>query len=341
MSQRCRFGVRTKQGVKGMRISKRQPYTSVLGILLSLTLLLGACGGDDDNAQAEDDGQTLTDATQAGNGDDIDLTPTMEEQAFTVGQEIWHSGFRIEFGEGLSYQEERLSGNTLHYVSVEALFENLGEDEKVFSSEINLVSNGVAAIQSGGRESFPIVPGGLSSPGTVEYIVEPGFDFDNAELVVGREGEQQAKVPLGSGSEIVALAPAEVDLTGELSMELIDMAFTSANLRYDMPVSYGQAPEGKIALTINFDVTSRRDGNWNIFADDFALIVPDGTALAADGSMLHALPGSEPGTTTPDHSVRFLLDDPPAGDYVLRFTPGDPFIGEDGVTEATFDFTLS
>lgn len=322
-----------------MRISKRQRSTSVLGILLSMALLIVACGGDSD-VRAEDDGQTLTDATQAEDGDDIDLTPTMEEQAFTVGQEIWHSGFRIEFGEGLSYQEERLSGDTLHYVSVDALFENLGEDEKILGSEINLVSNGVAAIQSGGRESFPIVPGGLSSAGTVEYIVEPGFDFDNAELVVGREGEQQARVPLGSGGELVALAPAEVDLTGDLSMELIDIAFTSADLRYDIPINYEQAPEGKIALTINFDLTSRRDGNWNMFADDFALIVPDGTATAADGSLLNALPGSAAGTTTPDNYVRFLLDDPPAGDYTLRFTPSDPFIGEDGVTEATFDFTL-
>lgn len=324
-----------------MRNSKWQQSTLVLGIVLSMALLLVACGGDDD-ARAEDDGEALTDATQAEaeDGDDIDLTPTMEEQAFTVGQEIWHSGFRIEFGEGLSYQEERLSGDTLNYVSVDALFENLGEDEKIFGSEINLVSNGVAAIQSKGRESFPIVPGGLSSAGTVEYIVDPEFDFDNAELVVGREGEQQARVPLGSGGELVALAPAELELSGELSMELIDMAFTAADLRYDMPLSYGQAPEGKIALTIHFDVTSRRDGNWNILADDFALIVPDGTAVAADGSLLHALPGSAAGTTTPDHYVRFLLDDPPAGDYTLRFTPGDWLIGEDGVTEATFDFTL-
>lgn len=308
-----------------------------------MALLLVACGGDSDGdvGADEDNGQTLTDATQAGGGTETDLTPTMEEQAFTVGQEIWHSGFRIEFGDGLSYQEERLSGDTLHYVSVDVLFENLGEDETIPGSEINLVANGVAAIQSAGRESYPIVPGGLSSPGTVEYIVDPGFDLDNAELVVGREGQQQARIPLGSGGELVALAPAEVSLTGELSMELIDMSFTAADLRYDMPLSYGQAPEGKIALTIYFDVTSRRDGNWSIFADDFALIVPDGSAVAADGSQLHNLPGSAAGTTTPDHYVRFLLDDPPAGDYTLRFTPGDPFIGEDGVTEATFDFTLS
>lgn len=323
-----------------MRISKRQPPISVLGILLTMTLLVVACGGDDD-ARAEADGEAPANTTQPEDGDGIDLTPTTQEQAFIVGQEIWHSGFRIEFGEGLSYQEERLSGDTLHYVSVDALFENLGQDEKIFSSEINLVSNGVAAIQSGGRESFPIVPGGLSSAGTVEYIVEPGFDFDNAELVVGREGEQQAKIPLGSGGELVALAPAAVDLTGELSMELIDMAFTAADLRYDIPLSYGQAPEGKIALTIHFDVTSRRDGNWSIFADDFALIVPDGTAVSADGALLHNLPGSAAGTTTPDHYVRFILDDPPAGDYTLRFTPGNALVGEDGVTEATFDFTLS
>lgn len=309
-----------------------------MGIVVAIGLVLAACGGDDP-VQIDDTSPTTAPTGDADDGD-IDLTPTLDEQPFAVNQEVWHSGFRIEFGEGLSYGEERLSGDPLHYVSVEALFENLGEDEQSFRKQINLVSNGVAAIQSGDITSFPIVPGGLSSTGSVVYIVEPGFDLDNAELVVGREGEQRASVPLGSGGELVALAPAEVDLTGELSMELIDIAFTSADLRYDIPINYEQAPEGKIALTINFDVTSRRDGNWNMFADDFALIVPDGTAIAADGSLLNALPGSAAGTTTPDNYVRFLLDNPPAGDYTLRFTPSDPFIGEDGVTEATFDFTL-
>lgn len=105
-------------------------------------------------------------------------------------------------------------------------------------------------------------------------------------------------------------------------------------------MNYSEVGEGQIALTLNFDVTSRREGNWSIFADNFALIGPDGTAVAADGSLLHNLPGSESGTTTPDHYVRFLVDDPPSGDYTLRFTPGDALVGDDGVSEDAFEFTL-
>jgi hypothetical protein len=52
------------------------------------------------------------------------------------------------------------------------------------------------------------------------------------------------------------------------------------------------------------------------------------------------LPGSEAGTTTPDRWARFVVDEEPAGDYTLRFTPGSWFVGEDGVTEATFDFAI-
>ncbi len=38
--------------------------------------------------------------------------------------------------------------------------------------------------------------------------------------------------------------------------------------------------------------------------------------------------------------MRFLVDGVPAGDYTLRLTPGSWFIGGDGVTEATFDFSI-
>jgi hypothetical protein len=52
------------------------------------------------------------------------------------------------------------------------------------------------------------------------------------------------------------------------------------------------------------------------------------------------LPGSEDGTTTPDLYLRFLVDDPPDGEYTLRFTAPSWFVGEDGVEEGTLAFTL-
>lgn len=64
------------------------------------------------------------------------------------------------------------------------------------------------------------------------------------------------------------------------------------------------------------------------------------SAIAAAGSGLGSLPGSDAGLDTSGLYVRFLIDDPPDGSYTLRFTPGSWFIPENGATEATFDFTL-
>jgi hypothetical protein len=46
-------------------------------------------------------------------------------------------------------------------------------------------------------------------------------------------------------------------------------------------------------LTLNFDATSRNQDNWNIFEQDFALIMPGGSAVGPDGSQLGSLPGFE------------------------------------------------
>lgn len=95
-----------------------------------------------------------------------------------------------------------------------------------------------------------------------------------------------------------------------------------------------------MSLTLTFDALSRRGGNWQLFATDFALIKPDGTAIAPDSIEIGSLPGSDEGVTTADRYVQLFVDDMPAGDYTLRLTPGSWFIGDDGVTEATFEFSL-
>ncbi len=101
-----------------------------------------------------------------------------------------------------------------------------------------------------------------------------------------------------------------------------------------------QVEDGKQALTLNMDVTSRNSGNWQIFATDLALIGPDGNAVVADDVGIGSLPGTDEGVTTPDLWMRFLVDELPPGDFIVKLTPGSWFIGEDGVTEATFDFTI-
>ena len=51
--------------------------------------------------------------------------------------------------------------------------------------------------------------------------------------------------------------------------------------------------------------------------------------------------GRPRGTDAPGLFLILLVDDTPAGDYTFRFAPGDWLVGEDGVTEATFDFSIA
>jgi hypothetical protein len=129
-------------------------------------------------------------------------------------------------------------------------------------------------------------------------------------------------------------------VTGTASLDLIDLTFTGAELRYDLPVTFEEVDEGDIALTLTFDATSRKNGNWNIFAQEFALTKPNGNSVPVDGSDLGSLPGSADGIATEDLYLRFLVDaDETAGDYSLHFKPGSYWI-ESGPEEVTFEFTL-
>jgi len=305
-------------------------------LLLPVLALAAACGGDDD----DDEGSPTDAATTAPGGSPSDTGGAFEEQPFAVNNEFWHAGFHVTLGDGLYFAEQdEFTEELTYFVSIEVTFENLGPDQTTFPSDLVLTGSGGNATP-GADSEFPSVPAGLSSDGTLVFVVDETFEADSAELVAGTGDETQAHVPLGAEGTLVTLEPTAPAVSGSLTMELIDLTFTSAELRADVPVNYTEVEDGKLALTINFDATSRNSGNWSVNATDFALILPGGSAAGADGAELGSLPGSEAGIDTPDLYVRFLVDDPPAGDYTLRLTPGSWFIGDDGVTEATFDFSL-
>lgn len=320
----------------------RRPMLLVVILALGVALLVACGGGGDD----DDDGGTPTDVattTTAGGTPASGGDGEFEDQEFSVGQEFWHSGFHVTVGDGtLSAVEEGIFGNEVAYVlSIGATFENLGEDQTFFDGDIALVGGGTSYTLRGSTD-IPGVPSGLSSNGTLDFEVDEGFDPESAYLVVGGAGENKAQVPLGpGGGELVDLAPSEPAVSGSISLQLIDLNVTSAELRADNPITYRELDEGKLALTLEFDVTSRKSGNWSIFANEFALILPGGSAAAVDGSDLSSLPGSDTGVDTTGLYVRFLVDDPPAGEYTLRFTPSDRWLSEGDPAEGTFTFDLT
>lgn len=313
----------------------------IAGVLLAIALgFATACGGGDD------DGATPTATPTAAAAPTESETPAdtgdqFEEQSFSVGQEFWHSGFHVFLGDAtLAAEEDEISGEVTYTLTIEAVFENLGPDQEALTSTLVLIA-GADNYTPRSDSELPSVPSGLSNEGTFVFEVDEGIDLDSAYVLVGTGGQTKARVPLGTqGGEIVDLAPGDLALSGGLTMELIDLDFTSAEVRADIPASYSEVDEGKVALTLNFDATSRKSGNWSINPQDFALILPSGNAIGADGAELASLPGNDSGIDTTGLYVRFLIDRPPAGEYTLRFTPGSWWLSNGGPEEATFTFEL-
>ncbi len=311
---------------------------AVLGC--SLTLVATACGGGD-SADTTTRGNTATTASPSGtSGGTAAPTDEFEPQTFVVDHTVWHSGFKIDVRGGeLTRDENALSGRVTHSLVLEVSYENLGQFDTFFDAQMAVVADGDSFVyENFGGDS---VGSGLSSKAELTFRVEEDFDPSGAQLIIGSGDEARATVPLGpGGGELVALEPIDVAVSGSISMELIDLEITGGDLRYDVPDNYRQVDSGELALTLSFDATSRKGGNWSIFADNFALIGPDGNAIGADGAELENLAGSDGGTVTSDMTIRFLVEDPASGAYALRFTPGNWFIGEDGTTEASLEFTL-
>lgn len=306
----------------------------LFALLIAFAFL--GCSGDGASVDA---GTGATGGT-AGTGGIGGTGGAPVQGTFSVNQDFWHSGFHITILDGETFTRETLAGSIIRYVSINATFENLGPNETFFSPEISLVQDGIAAIPAGDTD-IPFVPSGLASSGVLAYIVEENFDVDSAQLIVGSNDVNQAVVPLSpQAGDLVSLEPADIPISGSLSMELIDLVFSSGEIRADVPNSHSEIEAGSRGLTLSFDATSRKSGNWNILPQDFALILPGGSAVGVDGSELTSLPGSDVGVDTPGLSVRFLVDEMPAGDYTLRFAPGVWFVGQDDVTEATFDFSI-
>ncbi len=320
----------------------RARRVALLGRVLlfaALFVLAAACGGGLD-LDSLPSSIVDTGSPSAPQGTQAPGT-VFEEQSFSVNQEFWHIGVRVGLGDGKLFStEDQLTKEVEYFASIDATFENLGTSSIRFDSDL-VIATSSGNFPSHGSSDIPDVPGGLSGAGTLVFRVDEGFDISTAQLIVGRSDENQAEVPLGpQGGELVSLEPSEPTPPGPLSMELLDLTFTSANLRADTLWSHTELDNGKLALTLTFDATSRQSGSWSILAPDFALIQPDDTATAPSSSELASLSGAEGGIDTPDLSVTFLVNSPAAGNYTLRLQVGSWFVGEDGVDSVSVDFSI-
>lgn len=334
-----------------------------LAAISAIVLVLAACGGGDTDPPESPEqaitGDDLTDAIleaveDAVTGGPRDTTP---EPARTVelNYTIWHSGFEIEFSEAI-LSEPRTTGAGFEFrtLTIPVRITNLGDDQGWPRLEANVIADGIA-IPSTSETDLPSVPGGLTGTGTLVFSqVEDPFDLDSAYLLLGGPSENQALVPLGpNGGELVDLAPYDVDMGGQITLPVVDLAFTGGHVRADTPHNHQSLAKGQRTIYLFFDGTSRRQGNWTLFRDSFALTLPDGTSVAVEGMDLLSMPGPAngwqgvgpvedgiEGVTTPNQYVRFLIPENTAGEYTLRYRTHN-WSTVDEEEEGTFTFVLT
>jgi hypothetical protein len=265
------------------------------------------------------------------------------EVVHQINKTFWHGGFKVDIGDAtFAGTAEDALGHQEITVTVEATFTNEGEDTDRFGSHISLVDPNNSRGPNFDTD-IPNTPGGGSLSSDIIFTIDENeeFDFNGAYLLLGSGEEQQARVPLGpNGGELVALEPKELDITGMVSTSLLDVKFTSAALRADDPVNHREIDAGKLGLTLNFEVTSRKTGNWSITAAMFSLTLPDNSTIAPAGSLFAPIAGSEAGLTTGDMYVRFEVEEPETGAYVLHFIPSSLWLEDGDATEMTMNFEI-
>jgi hypothetical protein len=310
------------------------PLWAGLALLLAISLGLGACGGGGDSGDDEEQ-PTATSALPDEDEPDDDATVEAEIQTIDVDQTFWHAGWKVTLGEATLTPGR--NGGT---VTIEAEFENLGDDQARFDSQLVLLAGGENYTPDSFEEDLPTVPGNLTGNGVIAFRVDEDFSFDDATLVVGNPNNNQAIVPLGpEGDDLVDLAPIQIPVTGSATAGAVTLNVEGVEVRADLPDIHSITEEGKkvMIITFNADVSSGIPiGEGVLQSQNIILRLPDGTAVAvrSDGvSGVNELLQGKEGTRISDLSARFEVPEPVEGQYAFivrgRYSAApDPVEGE-------------
>jgi hypothetical protein len=290
----------------------RSFWLPTLALVIAIALTFAACGG---GGGGDDEEEPTTEEAAA--------TPTEEAAASsaTINESFWHAGWKVTLADGEVVTDEfgAVTAN------LNATFENLGETDSAFNSQLALTSGGNSYAADDLNSDLPTVPAGLTNDGVFAFTVDEEFSFDDATLIVGAPEGNQAIVPLGPDSpdELVTLEPQVIMVNGSANAGPIAFTVIQAEVRADRPDWSDQVEAGSLAMTVSFEVTPATGieiGEGVLQSQNVALMQPDGTALAVmdDGrSGVNELLQGREGTTISDLSARFLIDAPAQGDYAF------------------------
>jgi hypothetical protein len=291
-------------------------YGIIGGLLLALLLaaaLLSACGGGGDKKTPEPTEEPSPAAEESPTG-------PAGGDTVQVDQTYWHAGFKVTLGEATLTEGD--FGSLA--VAIEAVFENLGDEDATPDSSLVLQSGGNNYTESTFDQDIPQVPAGLSSNGLITFQVDEEFSLEDATLLVGISSNNQATVPLTAGAgDLVSLEPQEIVASGQGTAGAVTAAISGGELRADLPDQHSEMEAGKLALTVFFSVTPQAGiqlGQGVLSSENLALKLPDGTSVSvrSDGvSGVNELLQGREGTTISDLSARFEVPEPAEGEYAF------------------------
>lgn len=238
-----------------------------------------------------------------------------------VGETAYYAGFDVQVGE-VSFGFDP-AGFRVALVSV-TLTNRTPNDDRL-QTAVEITSGGNTAVID--RDLTPEVPSGGAADGAFSLRLDPTFTIDDAVLLIGRADRQRAEIPLGSSGTLVTREPQTVRAVGSGGDEISMITIDAVTVAWDSADPRGQAEPGQAYLHVEYTLDTDVE---TAVSRGSVVVVPDGgpPVEATIASTAQVEPGSAPLTAS------FLVADPVAGDYVLRYT--ERF----GRGEVEVDFTL-
>jgi hypothetical protein len=270
-------------------------------IVLALTVVGFGCGG----------GGTTSPSTSSATSSASAASSAAEAERATVNKAFFFAGFKVTVDEA-SVDPTAGSGE----LSLAVKMANQGDNPQAFADITLVVTSNGNSYPAAEQQDLPEVPGKSTGKGDLVFPVDKEFNLDDAVLTVGNPANNQAVVPLGKAGKLVDLAPRSVTVAGRAVADVIQVDVDGGEIRADIPGKHKQVEKGHLALTLDFSATFNSDfsGGYAFTHDNLALRLPDGTTIGPDDGPIELI---QPRTTLRDVQVRFIIDDPAAGQYAL------------------------
>lgn len=311
----------------------------VAGLAAAAALLFAAaCGGDDGDADADATDTTAAETTEAGGGGlggGGDTTVTTEtEDPVETDVDLASTAHYAGFVYSLTGAAVAPDAGGVTTVTVEFDVENASPDAATpFPSQPTLELEDGTGI-TGDYETSEI-PAGGNGTGSFTFALDgeqaATIDLATTTLIFGDSDTTKVELLLDD-SEQQALAPIDLGDLGELTSAEVTMTIESATLRWDVPASRNQAPEGDAYIVLVGTLANAGDA-LQCASDSFTLTAPDGVDETQDDDYNCI----QSGETLRDASVTFLVQSIETGTYTVTF---DAFPGDDTTDPQTVEIEV-